>query len=250
MPWHWEQDQQTAFETLCNAMCDKPVLQQPDFTKPFFVLTDASVYGVGAILLQEGESALQTPHKKPKLHPVAYYSAMFTKTKCNYDIYDRELLAIIKAITHWRPYLIWTEKPFTIYTDHTNLLYWKSPCKLNSRTARWHLELQDYPFTLEHVPGKTHMAADTLSRPPGSDEGKHDNQQIMMLPEVTFIWIADADSDRSLENMITNCQNQCASTMKEWESTYPIESIEMQSLPFWKDTTRQHLVIPPNNSLK
>jgi len=62
-----------------------------------------------AILSQEGESTPQTPqisHKKPKLHPIAYYSAMFTEMECNYDIYDRELLAIMKAIMHWRPYLI------------------------------------------------------------------------------------------------------------------------------------------------
>jgi hypothetical protein len=77
-------------------MISKPVLQQPDFTKPFFVLTDASAYGVGAILSQEGGSTSQ----KPRLHPVAYYLATFTKTEHNYDIYNRELLAIMKAITH------------------------------------------------------------------------------------------------------------------------------------------------------
>jgi len=56
---------------------------------------------VGAILSQEGESTPQNPPKKPKLHPIAYYSAMFMETEQNYDIYDRELLAIMKAITHW-----------------------------------------------------------------------------------------------------------------------------------------------------
>jgi len=133
-PWQWGPDQQTAFKTLRDAMCDKPVLRQPDFTKPFYVLTDASAYGMGAILSQEGETDIlhvETTHKKPKLHPVAYYSATFTETERNYDIYNRELLAIMKAITHWRPYLIWTEDPFTIYMDHANLLYWKSPHKLN-----------------------------------------------------------------------------------------------------------------------
>jgi len=116
--------------------------------------------------------------------------------------------------------------------------------------ARWHSELQDYHFTLEHVPGKTHMAADALSRPPGSDEGKQDNQQITILPEATFVQVADADSDNSLESMITNCQNQYKSTMKEWEDIYPIRSIETQTQPFWKDIDEQCLVIPPNDSLK
>jgi hypothetical protein len=130
-------------------MIDKPVLRQPDFTKPFFLLTDASAYGVRAILSQEGGSTSSTSgNKKPKLHPVTYYSATFTETEHNYDIYERELLAIMKAIMHWRPYLIWTKEPFTILTDHANLLHWKSPRKLNRRTACWHGELQDYNFKL------------------------------------------------------------------------------------------------------
>jgi len=153
-------------------MINKPVLRQPDFTKPFFLLTDASAYGVGAILSQEGGSTTPNPGQKPKLHPIAYYSATFTQMERNYDIYERELLAIIKAISHWQPYLIWTKEPFTILTDHANLLHWKSPRKLNLRTARWHGELQDYNFRLQHMPGKLHTAADALSQPTGADEGK------------------------------------------------------------------------------
>jgi hypothetical protein len=55
--WHWKEEEQMAFETLQQAMINKPVLRQPDFTKPFFLLTDASAYGVGAILSQEGGSS-------------------------------------------------------------------------------------------------------------------------------------------------------------------------------------------------
>jgi hypothetical protein len=103
-PWIWGEEEQDAFETLQLAMIDKPVLQQPDFTKPFFLLTDASAYGMGAILLQEGGSTRPngTP-QKPKLHPVAYYSTTFTKTEHNYNIYDHELLATMKALSHWWP---------------------------------------------------------------------------------------------------------------------------------------------------
>jgi len=89
------------------------------------------------------------------------------------------------------------------------------------------------------VSGKTHTAADALSRPPGSDEGKDNNQRITMLPSTTFIRIADADSDNLLENMITDCQNQYLATMKEWENVYPIKPIETSLHPFWKDTNEQ-----------
>jgi RNase H-like domain found in reverse transcriptase/Reverse transcriptase (RNA-dependent DNA polymerase) len=139
-PWTWGANEHQAFEKLQDLMCSAPVLRQPDFSKPFFVLTDALAYGVGAILLQEGGTSTSNTNK-PKLHPIAYYLATFTETEHNYDIYNRELLAIMKAITHWHPYLIWTKDPFIIFTDHANLLYWKSLRKLNQRTARWHSEL-------------------------------------------------------------------------------------------------------------
>jgi hypothetical protein len=86
------------------------------------------------VLLQEGDhvtKALAKHHQKPVLHPVAYYSATFMPTEQNYDIYERELLAVMKSLAHWRPYLGWTKKPFTIMTDYANLQYWKSPKNLN-----------------------------------------------------------------------------------------------------------------------
>jgi hypothetical protein len=80
-PWSWNQEEQATFKTLQDAMADKPVLQQPDFTKPFFLLMDASAYGMGAILSQEGGSNGTNTTQKPKLHPVTYYLATFTKTE-------------------------------------------------------------------------------------------------------------------------------------------------------------------------
>ena len=120
---------------------------------------------MGAILSQEGESEenSKVTLKKPKLHPLAYYSATFTPMEQNYDIYKRELLAVIKALAHWRHYLVWMKEPFTVQTDHANLLYWKSAQKLNGRTARWHGFLQDYNYKIQHVPGRLHAVADALS---------------------------------------------------------------------------------------
>jgi len=216
-------------------MINKPVLQQPDFTKPFFLLMDTSAYGVGAILSQEGGSLNTNTTQKPKLHPVTYYSATFTETEHNNNIYEWELLAIIKAISHWRPYLIWTKEPFTILTDHANLLHWKSPRKLNRRTARWHGELQDYNFKLQHVPGKLHTAANALSRPSGADEGKDDNQQMTMIPEAAFIRLAGPDSDGSIEHTVMIIQNHNRSLMEEWTDLYPIERIDNPDKSFWRD---------------
>src|SRR6266545_1698422 len=120
--------------------------------------------------------------------------------------------------------------------DHANLLYWKVAQKLNRRTARWHAELQDYNFVLEHVPGKLHAAADALSRPPGADEGKDDNQGVTLLPEPLFIKVADEDSPRSLENHIMTAQEQHQQTMNQWHRKGWIKPITSGNTTIWKDT--------------
>ena len=114
-----------ASETLKMLMCQKPILRQPDYACPFFVSTDASAYSVGAVLSQEGELNPRT--KKPTQHPIAYYSATFTPTERNYNIYERELLAVLKALEHWRPHVATTDIPVTVLTDHANLTFWKIP---------------------------------------------------------------------------------------------------------------------------
>jgi reverse transcriptase-like protein len=95
--WHWGPEQTKAFETLKTLMCHKSILTQPDFDKHFYLQMDASAYGMGAILSQAAGPNPSTndldnnlPHKnsKPKLHPIAYYSATFTPTERNYDIYE------------------------------------------------------------------------------------------------------------------------------------------------------------------
>jgi RNase H-like domain found in reverse transcriptase/Integrase zinc binding domain len=166
-------------------MCSAPVLLQPDFNKKFYLQTDASAYGVGTVLLQEGGTGPINP-AKPRLHPVAYYSATFTPTERNYDIYERELLAIMKALAHWRQYLGWTKEPFTIMTDHANLQYWKSPKNLNRQTARWHADLQEYNYEILYIPGKTNVPPDILSRSPDADQGKEDNRDVIIIPDEKF----------------------------------------------------------------
>ena len=186
--FHWGKAEQDAFNEIRTIMCRAPVLQQPNFQKKFYLQTDASAYGIGAVLLQEGDTTTPSlaKFKKPVTHPVAFFSATFTPTERNYDIYERELLAVMKALTHWRPYLGWTKFPITIMTDHANLQYWKSPKNLNRRTARWHMDLQEYDYEILYVPGKTNTPPDALSHPPGANKGETDNKDIIVLPEEKF----------------------------------------------------------------
>ena len=142
-------------------MCVKPILWQPNYTKAFFLATDASAYGMGTVLSQEGELNPRT--NKLMLCPVAYYSNTFTPIEQNYDIYEREFLGVLKALKHFRPHIAATEIPVTILTDHTNLTHWKATRKVNRHVARWFTEIQDYNLIIKHMPGKIHTAPDMLS---------------------------------------------------------------------------------------
>src|SRR6202030_4659895 len=104
----------------------------------------------------------------------------------NYEIYDCELLAIMLALEEFRRYLISAHEPFEIWSDHMNLQYFKLPQKLNHRQARWLTELQDFHFTIHHLPGSANSRADLLSRRPGFDRGVNDNDNVVLLPPALF----------------------------------------------------------------
>ena len=89
----------------------------------------------------------------------------------NYDIHDKELLAIVKALREWRVYLEGTITPVQIYTDHKNLLYWMTTKQLNRRQVRWAETLTSYSFKINHIRGTKNGRADTLSRRPDYLEG-------------------------------------------------------------------------------
>ena len=86
-------------------MCTGPILRQPDFNRRFFVQMDASNHSIGAMLSQEGEKEeadiALSKGTMPKLHPIAYYLATFTPIQQKYDIYEKELLLVVKSLEHW-----------------------------------------------------------------------------------------------------------------------------------------------------
>ena len=100
----------------------------------------------------------------------------------NYEIYDKELLAIVKALAKWRQYLLDTVEIFEIWMDHKNLKYFWKPHKLNRRQARWYLKLQDYDFILWHISEKMNTKADILSRKDQVNI-KKDNKNVQLLKE-------------------------------------------------------------------
>ena len=177
---------------------------------------------MGTILSQEGELNPQT--QKPMLCPVTYYSNTFTPTERNYDIYEREFLGVLKALKHFRPHVTAMEIPVTILTDHANLTHWKATRKVNRRVARWFAEIQDYNLTIKHVPGKIHTAPDMLSRPPGTDQGKLDNTDIVLLPPSLFITTARVQDDM-LKAKVKEAQEKHSEEMELWCDTQGVHKL-------------------------
>ena len=181
-PWMWGPPQQTTFTTLLSHFQTAPVLHLPDVQQPFIVMMDASLLASGRILMQrDGNSDLR---------PCAYLSQTFSPVECNYDIYDRELLAIIHALDHWCHYLQGTRHPVTLLTDHKNLTYFHQPQKLSHCQARWMMFLQDFDLHFVHVPGTALGPTDALSCLPNSDLSS-DNTDVTLLPNDLFISAID-----------------------------------------------------------
>uniref|UniRef100_A0A8D0CYT6 Gypsy retrotransposon integrase-like protein 1 n=1 Tax=Sander lucioperca TaxID=283035 RepID=A0A8D0CYT6_SANLU len=133
------------------------VLKERFVTAPFVVEVDASNVGLGAILSQR----LSTDGK---LHPCAFLSRKLSPAERNYDVGNRELLAVKVALEEWRHWLEGAEHPFLVWTDHKNLEYLRSAKCLNSRQARWALFFNRFNFSLSYPPGSKNTKPDALSR--------------------------------------------------------------------------------------
>jgi hypothetical protein len=123
--WNWTNECQTAFETLKERFSTAPVLTMPDTTKLFVLEMDASKWAIGATLLQKQDDG--------QIHPCRYLSHALTQTKQNWQIYDRELYAIIYALDEWKYLLLGGEHTLTIHCDHKNLTYYWTPQHLTAR---------------------------------------------------------------------------------------------------------------------
>lgn len=123
-----------------------------------------------------------------------------SKAERNYDVHDRELLAIIKTFEAWRHYLAGSPHKINIWWDHCNLQYFRTTCKLNPQQARGSAELQDYNFQIMYIPGKLQARSDGLSQKCNHDDGFKDNKDQILLNNNLFVkrtGFVDIDSIRS-----------------------------------------------------
>ena len=150
----WESSQQEAFQKLISIFTSSPVLCHFDPSLPIILETDASDFAIGGVLSQI--------HLDTITRPVAFYSRKLTPAEVNYDVYNKEMLAIVETIRNWRCYL--EGYSFTIYTDHKNLSFFQTMKNLNRRQARWSELLSGFDFVITYHPGSLNGKADALSR--------------------------------------------------------------------------------------
>ena len=134
----------------------EPVLVAPDLDKKMRIEVDMSDYATGGVLSMECKDGLW--------RPVAFLSKSLNEMERNYEIHDKEILAIIRELENWRYLLEGAHFKFETWTDHKNLEYFMKVQKLNRRQARWALYLLRFDFTLKHVPETKIGKANELSR--------------------------------------------------------------------------------------
>ena len=153
IPFTWEEDCQQAFERLKLLLITAPILGYPIPGLEYILDTDASNTATGAVLSQ-----MQEGHERV----IAYYSKSLSPQEVNYCVTRKELLSVIKALKHFRPYLIGTK--FRLRTDHASLIWLYKRNEPSDQVARWLESMAEFDFTLEHRAGAKHGNADGLSR--------------------------------------------------------------------------------------
>ena len=154
--FEWDEKAQEAFDVLKKRLCNAPILQFPDLTQPYNITCDASGFAVGGVLSQNG------PNKTDL--PIAYTSRVLRGPELNYEVYEKEALAIVHSVTKaFRSYVY--GRKITIYTDHQALVWFKN-ANLNTRVQKWRFILSEYDYEIKYKPGKSNSNADALSRNP------------------------------------------------------------------------------------
>ena len=156
-PWSWGDKEQTAFDTLKQKLSTADVLAHPDPKRQWIIHTDASEFAIAGVLSQR--------QADDTVRPVAYFSRKMSGAETKYDsIHEKELLALVKAVEHWRCYLEGSAFPVLLYTDHKGLSWLNTQRELTGRQTRWVERLAELEYKVIHIAGADNGVADALSR--------------------------------------------------------------------------------------
>ncbi|SLM38893.1 Zinc finger, H2C2-type, histone UAS binding [Lasallia pustulata] len=200
--FQWTDTCQKSFELLKQRVVTAPVLWHFDRTRKAILETDSSDHVNAGVLSQYDDDKV--------LHPVAFYSKNMVPAECNYEIYDKELLAIICCLEHWRPELEATELPVEIFTDHKALEHFMTSKELTRRQVRWAEKLSEYNFKIMYQTGAKNIKADALTCKPGDkpineEDGRLKYQhQTILTPDRLEISVLEPDPEAPIHDRILN----------------------------------------------
>jgi hypothetical protein len=172
--WSWGDAEQSVFNEIKTCMTSSPILRFADNSKAFRVEADSSNFATGGVLSQQSSDDL-------KWHPIMFYSKSLNVVKRNYEIHNKEMLAVMRSLEEWRHFLEGAKYKVEIWTDHKNLGYFMTSKKLNHRQACWSLYLSRFDFVMHHHPGKSMGRCDALSRRADHSSGAEDNHDTTLL---------------------------------------------------------------------
>ena len=196
-PWSWDKSCNDAFAALKLAFTSQLVLHLPDLSSPFTISTDASKHASGGVLFQKDTNG--------EWHPCTYLPQTFSPAKQNYNIYDHELLTVMRALDAWQHYLLGSPHMVQVFMDHKNLTYFCQPHNLNQCRAQWLLDLTEFDLAFEHIPGKNLCALDALSRWPDHIPSMDtDNKAVTLLLEALFVNLIDSSLLDKLRSSLTS----------------------------------------------
>ncbi|GFT83178.1 retrovirus-related Pol polyprotein from transposon 17.6 [Trichonephila clavipes] len=191
--FHWGPEEVEAFNSLKKALTSDPVLGMYDERASTEIHTDASGYGIGAVLVQ-----IQNNVEKV----IAYASRTLTKAEKNYSTTERECLAIVWATNKFRPYIF--GKHFTVVTDHHSLCWLMNLKDPSGRLARWALRLQEHDFDVKYKTGKKHSDADALSRNPVEEETETPDKFLAVTTSMNLAMEQKKDQDLAKLKLLSN----------------------------------------------
>ncbi|GFY16753.1 hypothetical protein TNCV_2788751 [Trichonephila clavipes] len=191
--FHWGPEEVEAFHSLKKALTSDPVLGMYDERASTEIHTDASGYGIGAVLVQ-----IQNNVEKV----IAYASRTLTKAEKNYSTTERECLAIVWATNKFRPYIF--GKHFTVVTDHHSLCWFMNLKDPSGRLARWALRLQEHDFDVKYKTRKKHSDADALSRYPVEEETETPDKFLAVTTRMNLAMEQKKDQELAKLKLLSN----------------------------------------------
>jgi hypothetical protein len=198
--FRWTPECENAFQLLKVRFTSAPILKHFDPDKEILVEPDASDYVTAGVLSQYSDTGV--------LHPVAFFSKTMNPAECNYEIYDKELLAIIRCFEQWRSELEGAAFPIMVLSDHKNLQYFTTTKQLSHRQARWSEYLSRFQFTIKYRPGILTGKPDALTRRSQDQVAKNEaheaRNQTLLRPElfVQPISLLPIQTDRTIQEII------------------------------------------------